>query len=229
MYQQSFACMQFTVYAMHLVCWVVFPALKLTTDDDVWTDVWTNDDITTMMIYEMNQWCTRIDVWNETTECLCRYLQLVFVNCYNDWTPVEGTMVQVRDIVTPVMHCDVVLHLASVYIGMSFASFSVALVFWSRAIVLNCFMGLRENLALRLKVSTLILGTNHFLRGRSAVWVGWTLILRSTCHARIALILSNIFRRNIWKPFRNQAIVLISLNTHDASCTFSIMSSDAMG
>ena len=37
-------------------------------------------------------------------------------------------MVEVRDIVTPMMHYDVMFHLASVYIGSSCASVSVVLV-----------------------------------------------------------------------------------------------------
>ena len=42
-----------------------------------------------------------------------------------------GTMVEVRDIdiVTPMMHYDVMLHLASVYIGLSCASVSVVVLF----------------------------------------------------------------------------------------------------
>ena len=52
----------------------------------------------------------------------------MFVNCYGDWAPVKGTIVDVRDIVTPTMHYDVMLHLVSVYIGLSCASLSVVLV-----------------------------------------------------------------------------------------------------
>ena len=56
-------------------------------------------------------------ITHETTECLCNYLPLVLVNCCHNSTPVEGTMVDVRDIVTSMMHCDVKFHLVFIYIG----------------------------------------------------------------------------------------------------------------
>ena len=70
-------------------------------------------------------------ITHETTECLYNYLPLVFVNCYGDSTPVEGTIVHVdvQDIVTPMMHYDVRFHLVFVYIGLNCASLSVVLVF----------------------------------------------------------------------------------------------------
>ena len=54
--------------------------------------------------------CQRTSWWvcpiaHETTECLYNYLPLVFVNCYGNWTPVKGTIVDVRDIVTPSVWC----------------------------------------------------------------------------------------------------------------------------
>ena len=68
-------------------------------------------------------------ITHETTECLYNYLPLVFVNGYGDSTPVEGTIVDVRDIVAPMMHYDVRFQLAFVYIGLNRASWSVVLVF----------------------------------------------------------------------------------------------------
>ena len=35
----------------------------------------------------------------------------MFLNCYGDWTPLKGTTVDVGDIVTPMMHDDVMFHL----------------------------------------------------------------------------------------------------------------------
>ena len=48
---------------------------------------------------------------------------------HGDWTPVKGTTVDVRDIVTPMMHDDVMFHLVSVYIRLHCASLSAVLVF----------------------------------------------------------------------------------------------------
>ena len=67
----------------------------------------------------------------------------MIVNCYGDSTPVEGTMVDVRDIVTPMMHCDVRFHLVFVYNGLNCALLSVVLVFeaeqvHSRIVSLGC-------------------------------------------------------------------------------------------
>ena len=55
-------------------------------------------------------------------------LLLVFVNCYDDWKFVQGTIVDVRDIVTLIMHY-IMLHLVFVYTGLNCASLSVVLVF----------------------------------------------------------------------------------------------------
>ena len=79
-------------------------------------------------------WHQRTSWWvcpitHETTERLYNYIPLVFVNCYGDWTPVKGTIVDVRDIVTPMVHYDVRFHLVFVYIGLNCASLSVVLVF----------------------------------------------------------------------------------------------------
>ena len=68
-------------------------------------------------------------ITHETTECLYNYLPLVIVNCYGDSTPVEGTIVAVRDIATPMVHYDARFHLVFVYIGLNCASLSVVLVF----------------------------------------------------------------------------------------------------
>ena len=59
----------------------------------------------------------------------CRDLPLLFLNCYGDWTPVKGTTADVGDIVTPMMHDDVIFHIVSVYIRLHCASLSVVLVF----------------------------------------------------------------------------------------------------
>ena len=86
----------------------------------------------------------------ETTECLYSYLPLVFLNCYGDWTPVKGTTVDVWDIVTPMMHYDVMFHLVSVYIRLYCASLSLVLVFEAEQFLfLNRFMGLWENYAIK--------------------------------------------------------------------------------
>ena len=53
----------------------------------------------------------------------------MFVNCYGDWAPLEGTIVDVRVIVTPMMDYDVMLHLVVIYIGLSCASLSIVQVF----------------------------------------------------------------------------------------------------
>ena len=65
------------------------------------------------------------------TECFYNYMYLpmVFVNCYGNWTPVKGTIVDVQDIVQCMMHYDVTLHLVFVYIEMNCASLPVVLVF----------------------------------------------------------------------------------------------------
>ena len=74
----------------------------------------------------------------------------MFLNCYGDWTPVKGTTVDVRDIVTPMMHDDVMFHLVSVYIRLHCASLSVVLVFEAEQFLFsNCSMGLRENYAMK--------------------------------------------------------------------------------
>ena len=54
-------------------------------------------------------------ITHKTTERLYNYLPLVFVNCYGDSTPVEGTIVDVGDMVTPMMHYDVRFHVVFVY------------------------------------------------------------------------------------------------------------------
>ena len=65
----------------------------------------------------------------------------MFVNCCGDSEPVEGTIVDVRDIVTHMMHYDVMLHLVSVYIGLSCATLSVVLVFKQSNLILESFHG----------------------------------------------------------------------------------------
>ena len=57
---------------------------------------------------------------------LYNYVPLVFVNCYGNWTPVNGTIVDVRDIAKP-------------------SASGVR----SRVIFSNRFMGLRENYVYR--------------------------------------------------------------------------------
>ena len=67
--------------------------------------------------------------WHQRTSWWVCPVTLVFVNCYSDWTPAKGTTVDVRDIVTCMMHYDVMFHLVFVYMGMTCASLSVVLVF----------------------------------------------------------------------------------------------------
>ena len=68
-------------------------------------------------------------ITHETTEFIYSYLPLLPVNCYCYLTPVVGTIVDVWDIVTPMMHYDVRSHLLFVYIGLNCASLSVVVVF----------------------------------------------------------------------------------------------------
>ena len=79
-----------------------------------------------------HQW--KVVVETSVVQCNCipssflyNYLPLVFINCYGDPALVEGTIV--RDVVTPMMHYDVMLHLVFVYIGLNCALFPIVLVF----------------------------------------------------------------------------------------------------
>ena len=68
-------------------------------------------------------WCQQTRWWvcsitNETTKYLYNNLPLVFVNCYCDLTSVKWTIVDVWDIVTPMMNYDI-LNLIFVYLDIN--------------------------------------------------------------------------------------------------------------
>ena len=71
------------------------------------------------------------------------YLPLVFVNCNSNWAYAERKIIDAEDIVTPMMHYDVMLHLVFVYIGVNCALLSVVLVFeaeqsWLQIFSIGC-------------------------------------------------------------------------------------------
>ena len=98
-----------------------------------------------------NVYCLIFDQAFKCSDALTISVQALCISmCKNYiWEPVEGTIVDVWNIVTPMMHNDVMLHLLFVYTALNWESLSAVLVFeaeqsYSRIVSWGCGWIMRQ-------------------------------------------------------------------------------------